>query len=69
MKLKVTQACEQGTKRGVMRFHKGEYPVKETEDGCVVTHDPRPGNGATQTTVPRSVVDKMVACGVASLEE
>lgn len=70
MKLRVHQACEQGTPKGVMRFHKGDYPIEGGSDGLFkVNHDPRPGTGKTSTEVERKILDKMVNAGVAALIE
>lgn len=81
MKLTVSQRVEQGTHRGVMKFRPGrEYPVQETLEGYLVTHEPRvdwkrvtEGDTSarkpvevTQTLIPRAVMDKLAA--VATLE-
>ena len=78
MKLVVNQRCEQGTPKGVMKFSPGEYAVAQSGQDFAVTHEVRDEsrkvNGArkivkvAQTVVPKAILDKLVAAGVAKLE-
>lgn len=80
MKLKFNDRCEQGTDQGVMVFRKGaEYAAEPQADGAVlITHEPRPAmrrvDGkrvavqVTQTTVPQSLLDKLLQFGPVTKE-
>lgn len=72
MNLVINERMEQGTRRGVMKFGRGSYPVEVQDDGqFLVTHEPRPSKQGpvTQTIVEKWVIEKMVALGVAKLED
>ena len=78
MKLVVIQRCEQGTASGVMKFNPGPYDVKKDGELYTVSHEVREVERKvegvkkilrfTSTVVPKSILDKMVANGVAKLE-
>lgn len=82
MKLKFSDRCEQGTPKGVMTFRKGgEYdavPVDDPKGHVRVTHEPRTvvrrvdGKRVpvteTNTVVPASVLEKLLAHGPVTKE-